>query len=110
MITNIAEFLTDPIWGSLFYVLPFTICAYGYTARTWNNYRKDVLNRDDPERTIYYPTDTIGSVLGRALVSIIPLANLWAAAFDIGPEVFGDFFRWLGKLFDQPLVPKRKQP
>lgn len=59
-----------------------------------------------PEGNSYKPTDTVGTIVGRVLVSWLPVANLWAALFDLGPEVFGRFFRWIGKVFDQPLVPK----
>lgn len=53
----------------------------------------------------YVPTDTVGAVIGRVVVSWLPVGNLWAALFDLGPEVFGRFFTWVGRVFDQPLVP-----
>jgi len=89
----------------LLYWLPLAFCVYGYTARTWVNYRKDRAKRDGDG--YYVPTDTVGDVLGRALMVVIPFANLLAAAFDLGPEVFGRFFAALARVFNQPLVPKR---
>jgi hypothetical protein len=93
-------------WMVLFYGLPLLLCAYGYTARTWRNYRKDVAKCGNE---FYSPTDTIGTLIGRGVCTVTPLANLLAAIFDLGPEVFGSFFRWIGRVFDAPLVPGRKK-
>jgi hypothetical protein len=92
--------------SSLLYWVPLTFCVVGYTWRTWTNFRKDRKARENDKN--YYPTDTVGSLVGRALVSVLPLANMWAALFDLSPEVFGRLFTWIGKVFDQPLVPVRK--
>lgn len=92
------------------YWLPLALCLYGYSVRTFRDYRKDVADRDDAEHGRYYvPTLTIGLILGRLLMALVPVANLLAAIFNVAPEVFGDFFRWLGRTFDMPLVPKRKR-
>lgn len=100
------------------YWLPLSLCAYGFTLRTWANYQKDVAAREEYTAAldtmenvrvrIYYPTDTIGSLIGRTLVTVLPIANLWAATFDVAPRLFGSFFRWIGQVFNTPLVPKRK--
>lgn len=99
---------TSWIWSSLFYGLPGVLCIYGYTIRTWKNYQKDTEARESDK--YYMPTDTIGTLLGRGLVSIVPVANLLAATFDIGPKLFANFFKWIGRVFDQPLVPKKPTP
>lgn len=94
------------------YWLPLALCAFGYTLRTGRNYRKDVQTRDDTANAAakyYTPTDTIGTLIGRAVVTVLPIANTWAAAFDIGPMLFGKLFNWLGRVFDQPLVPKKPE-
>ncbi len=92
------------------YWLPLSVCAYGYTVRTWLNYQKDVKAREkaETEGKGYTPTDTVGTLIGRAIVSITPIANLWAGAFDVAPRLFSSFFGWLGRIFDQPLVPKKR--
>ncbi|MCU9931067.1 hypothetical protein OFL77_27425, partial [Escherichia coli] len=56
----------------------------------------------------YYPTDTIGDIIGRAIVSILPIANLWAASFDLAPKIFSRFFDAIAKAFSQPLVPPKR--
>jgi len=98
-------------WGNpwialLLYWFPLAICTVGYIVRTWRNVRKDLRNR--VTKANYYPTDTIGTLIGRGLVTIIPIANLCAAAFDLAPEGLGNFIKGLGKIFDQPLVPVKK--
>lgn len=95
-------------WLSFFlYYLPLGLCLYGYSIRTWKNYQKDTEARDSDK--YYLPTDTIGSLIGRAIVTIIPVGNLLAATFDIGPKIFANFFEWIGRVFDQPLVPKKQE-
>lgn len=106
------------------YWLPLALCAFGYFLRTWRDVQKDKAARFESLRTdpppgrervgwyapSYHPSVTIGTLLGRGLVSICPIANLCAAIFDVAPELFGKFFEWIGRVFDQPLVPKPKAP
>jgi hypothetical protein len=86
------------------YWLPLAFCAFGYILRTGRNFRKDRAKRVEVGE-FYHPTDTIGTLIGRGLLTIIPLANVCAAVFDLAPEVFGKFFSWLERVFSQPLVP-----
>jgi hypothetical protein len=85
------------------YYIPMVLCAWGYFWRTYRNVQKDKKARETPSG--YVPTDTIGSLIGRAILIILPVGNLLAGIFDVGPEVFGAFFNWLGEVFSQPLVP-----
>jgi hypothetical protein len=93
--------------GIWLYWLPGAFCTVFYIIRTARNYIQDKNNRESSKW--YSPTDTIGTLIGRGIVSIVPIANLLAAIFDLAPEVFGKFFKYLDKLFNQPLVPKRKE-
>lgn len=125
--------------GMLLYWLPLSICVVGYTLRTAENYQKDYIEREkyrnylkrlkelegDEEATDrfkrsclsdsethtrhYSPTDKIGTLIGRALVSIIPFANLWAGAFDVSPRLFRRLIERIEKIFDTPLVPRIKE-
>jgi len=56
----------------------------------------------------YSPTDKIGTLIGRALVSIVPIANLWAGMFDVAPRLFSHLIERIEKIFDTPLVPPVK--
>ena len=109
-------------FGFLLYWIPMAVCVVGYTIRTFENYQKDIEERGkyiryldiknnakDIERitTVYYsPTDTIGSLIGRALVSVTPFANAWAAIFDVSPKMFCRILSYIEELFNQPLVPR----
>lgn len=86
------------------YWLPLAFCAFGYVTRTARNFARDRRARIMPG-VYYYPTDTLGTLIGRGIVTVIPFANLCAAIFDLGPEVFGRFIDALGRVFSQPLVP-----
>lgn len=105
--TNLTTPPSDGILVLLLYWLPLVFCVFGYFMRTWRNYQKDVARRDDPNPSGwgYVPTDTLGTLIGRALITILPFGNVCAAIFDLGPYVFGKFFWWIGELFSQPLVP-----
>lgn len=109
----------NPFIAIVLYWLPLVLCFVGYFIRTFKNYRKDLKARATaeverrkphgeyvPER-YYDPTDTVGSLIGRGLVIVMPIANLFACVFDLGPMMFRGFFKWIGRVFDQPLVPKR---
>lgn len=106
-IDYVREFEWNSTLGILLFWVPLAFCLVGYTLRTAKNYRKDVAKRLSDG--FYHPTDTIGTLIGRALVSVIPVANIWAAMFDLAPEVFSGLFKWLGKVFDQPLVPDNER-
>ena len=56
------------------------------------------------EKAYYHPTLTFGHIVGHVLLTMMPVGNLFAAIFSVAPEVFGDFFSWIGRVFDQPLV------
>jgi hypothetical protein len=93
------------------YWLPLAFCVVGYIARTARNYVKDRAKREKAAaegKDNYYPTDTIGDLIGRGFVTILPVGNLFAALFDVAPELFGKFFEWVARVFSQPLVPSRK--
>lgn len=86
------------------YWVPLAFCAVGYVMRTARNFRHDRSERNR-KGAHYHPTDTLGTLIGRGIVSIIPIANFCAALFDLSPEVFGRFFRWIERVFNVPLVP-----
>lgn len=104
-----------PNWNSwlalLLYWLPVALCAYGYTVRSVLKFRKDRAARDEQEskeRGFYMPTITIGTLVGYAVTTVVPVANLFAAIFDVAPKVFADFWEWCERALNVPLVPKRR--
>lgn len=111
MIDTIINFVVNLQWNSrlaiALYWVPFSFCLYGYTVRTFKRYIVDRKIRETPG-AIYIPKEKIGTLLGRALVTITPIANLWAAMFDLAPKMFSSLFSVIEKIFDQPLVPDTK--
>lgn len=94
--------------GIMLYWAPLGFCMVGYTIRTFRNVQDDIRRRRT-QGFGYSPTDTIGTLIGRALVTLVPVANLWAGLFDLGPTVFQKLYDWLGDTFNQPLVPPKKK-
>lgn len=114
MFNKVAMLPFSGIVGVMLYWVPVSLCAVGYSIRTGRNYYADVEHREAVAKNVaglhavYRPTDTLGTLIGRAIVTVMPLANLWAGIFDIAPKMFGGFFRRLEKLLNQPLVPALK--
>lgn len=132
MVNTILNFEWTGLMGLLLYWLPLAVCAVGYIIRTWRNVQEDLKAReaymawhaDNPEppptpsysdehfkwraaRPHYEPTDTLGTLIARGLASVIPVCNLLCAACDILPKSLSVFFKTIGAIFDQPLVPKK---
>lgn len=106
MMDFVINFKFNSLLGIILYWIPLSLCAFGYTMRTGFNYQKDLDKRSE---SYYVPTDTIGTLIGRAIICLLPIANLWAALFDVAPMLFGRFFTFFDKLLNQPLVPRRKE-
>lgn len=105
MIDYLGSLRANGLFAVLLYWLPMASCLVFYTARTARGYMRDKARRAGADGAYYVPSETVGGILGRALVSIVPVANLWAAFFDLAPNVFERLFEWIGATFNQPLVP-----
>lgn len=117
--TWILTFDFTSLMGFLLYWVPLAVCAYGYTVETFKNYQIDLSRRTQYEGYLmqkelttayvphYYPTDTIGTIILRIIVSIIPVMNLWTSLFQVLPSLLSSFFKVIEKILDRPLVPKR---
>jgi len=107
--------------GILLYWLPLAVCAVGYTARTRRNVQKDLAARakyeafrkdprcpeNYPYKCEYAPTCTIGTLIGYGFASITPMVNWICAIGDIAPDYLSGFFKTIGGIINQPLVPKK---
>ncbi len=89
--------------GFPLYWMPLMTCAIGYIIRTSRNIVRD---KSERERigAYYTPTDTLGTLIGRGVVSVVPVANLCAAVFDVSPELFSGLIERLERIFCTPLV------
>jgi hypothetical protein len=108
-----------PAWNSWIALvtnwLPGALCAYGYLLRSIYKIRQDKAKRQEAEsgeklNAYYLPGITVGSLVGYFVLTITPIANLFAAIFDVAPGLFRRFFDWCARVLDVPLVPKRKKP
>jgi hypothetical protein len=116
MLEWITSFIAANPWNSALaialYWSPALLCISGYTLRTWRGYRDDLKRRAKAARSdngaSYYPTLTIGDLVARAFLSLTPIANLWAASFDIAPLFFSRAFSGIGRVLCAPLVPRRE--
>ncbi|MDD4389733.1 MAG: hypothetical protein PHW03_02900 [Eubacteriales bacterium] len=106
------------LFGFALYWIPVAVCAIGFTLRTLKNCSKEVALRKQYEEGMinyYYPEETIGIITGRFIVIFLPIVNLGIAVCDFGADFmnnffnFFNFFSWIGRVFDQPLVPKRER-
>lgn len=107
------------VWS---YWLPVALCLIGYILITVEDYQKDVKNRDEDEKAAlentdpngkrayrpgYTPKLTAGIIIGRFVVSFIPVINVLLTVFKFFPRLAGDIIKAFGKWLDIPLVPKR---
>jgi len=95
------------------YALPFVINTFEFSLRTIKEYREDLRSRAEaieyPKSHFYYPHLTVGHILARILGIVTPFISfiVMIANMDRVFEWIGNIFRFFGRLFDIPLVPKR---
>lgn len=131
MIDWVMSFWGNTYIAILCYWMPMAVCFVGYTIRTNENLRNDLKNRhlyeywlesktqvikgalsqeafDNRFPGVYYhysPTDKYGSLIGRGLLTFIPVVNIFASIFDVSPKLFRSLINWIAEIFDTPLVP-----
>lgn len=110
MMDYIRNFEWNGWLGICLYWLPLAFCVYGYSVETWIDFRKDIRMRAAAIDPGYYqPGLTVGTLISHVIMTVVPIVNLFAAIFDLAPDVFGRFISLVEKVFDQPLVPRRKR-
>lgn len=120
------------VFITIFYVIPFSISIIYTVLITFKNYQKDLYNRAFWELYLkernevskgnlsdiefkskypssillyeYSPTDTIGEVLKRLIMSISPGFNLFLSVHYAIPFLFENVFKWFSELMEIPLV------
>ncbi len=80
--------------------VPMTVCLSVYLFRLISMYKRD-LKECENER--YTPTLTVGVIIWYSILSVTPCVNLFAMVFDCASSVF----KWLGEVFNQPLVRRQ---
>lgn len=105
------DFSPNNLLALYLYWFPLGICLVGYTVRLVCLVKKDLANRREAAvpGNHYFPSVTVGSILGMVLLSFVPLVNLMAAVFDLTPWMLPKVCDWFRDLLDIPLVPRRKR-
>jgi len=103
----------NTLFGLIFYWLPIVVVLQHYFRVFARMYKDDLKSREKYENSpsvyeYYDPDLTVGYILGRLLLSIIPVVNL-VLAFYQGIQLVGDFLLFMNKILDIPLVPKRSR-
>lgn len=94
-----------------FYWIPVALCAVGYTVRTAKEIKRDLNDRrqsDLSPHAYYYPSVTVGTIVGRLLLTVTPLINIAAFVSDLGLGMISRTYELACKAFDRPLVPSRR--
>lgn len=97
----------NSILGICLYHLPLIICLLYYSIKSIRNYLIDKKHRMLKQQHItdyYYPTDTIGMLLERFIVCIVPIINLMSTIFVIMPDVCERYFVIINDFLSKPVV------
>jgi uncharacterized membrane protein len=90
----------------VFYVVPAVLCLIGYFFRTIKKVKEDQL-RQLEHGDWYLPEETIGTVLGRIIISLIPGLNIVALLVDLFQETFEKIIPAIKRFVSIPLVKKK---
>lgn len=100
MFDYIKSFEFTSTMALMVYWIPLVICALVYFFRTILIYKSDLKKCKEK---YYEPKLTIGLIVWFFVLTVTPCVNLLALVFDCASSVF----KWLGRVLDVPLVPKR---
>ncbi len=118
MFESIGNFL-DNVWGGLFsfnpldpwaagfYFLPLVICAISYIFETISDLAIDARHLkeyNNGDHSYYDPKTTVGLILGRAFLTVLPAVNIFVAIFSR----LGQILDWLGKTFNIAIIGKKQ--
>lgn len=109
LINIVNAILASPTQIFFLYWLPLIICAIGYTQKTFKQIKEDADRRSKSPK-VYFPTVTVGTILGRTFLTLCPIVNLWNATWSHAFRIVAEVIGWLEKVFNQPLVPPHKDP
>lgn len=87
-------------------MLPAVLCLIGYFFRTIKKVKEDQL-RQLEHGDWYVPEETIGTVLGRIIISIIPGLNITALLVDLFEETLEKIVPFIRRFINIPLIRKK---
>lgn len=88
------------------YIVPMATALGGHFRQFVKDYQSDLENY---QKSYYDPALTVGSILGRLLISVIPVINLWPGirySFTLGYDIVYACVRAL----DIPLIRHNPKP
>lgn len=107
MLEQLRSFDFTGLMGLSLYWVPFVLCSVSYFLKTHKEYREELRARDSSGH--YYPKLTVGTIVGRAFCTVVPLINLLALVFDAGPFLLSSIYKKFDMFLDYPIVkPIRK--
>lgn len=106
MIDYVLNFKFNTLLALYLYWIPLALCLIGYSVRSINNYRNELARRDECIRTGYgyFPTLTLGTLVGRVFCSVIPGLNLVSLVFSVGGPMLSEICRFFSDILNIPLV------
>lgn len=87
-------------------MLPAVLCLVGYFFRTIRKVKEDKARREEYGEW-YVPEETIGTILGRIIISLIPTANIFALVLDLFQEAFEKIVPFIKRFINIPLIRKK---
>ena len=86
----------------LFYIVPLILCLIGYAYKTYLEYKRDLAREEDI--SFYVTKLTVGCIVIRVVVSVLPIINITALVFDLYQPKIENMWNGLVRLMDKPLV------
>lgn len=89
----------------LFYAIPACICLISDVHKTVQDIKTDIRKRSE---AYYSPEVTIGRLLGKLLLTLIPVVNIIKALMYLLTDFAEIVISFVDKVLSTPLVPKKK--
>ncbi len=101
------EFVSFNTWMSIgLYWLPMALALVYSVWSFIEEYACDMKNRNDK---YYTPSLTVGTILGRLVLSVLPYFNIPYAVFRAFPKLFESMATIIEGICNIPLVPPKKE-
>lgn len=104
----VLNFQFNSILGILLYWLPVLFCLVYRSVKTYKDIRYDIEKRNKGGTNHYQEPVTVGSLLFGVFLIFTPAINLLYTIFTTAPAVLNRFFRIIGDILNQPLIPRKK--
>lgn len=89
------------------YWIPLLVCLVGYIFDFIRDYKADAEKYQEP---YYNPKLTVGSILGRLIITILPVCNLAVAIFKHLGKIIRKIIEVCADFLDIPIIRHRPKP